>query len=345
MKYSSKNLLHFIAQKTNIYEGKEGIRAILRIIFDHGPIGTKDVSKRTGIPLPVISAVRRELEQIGILIRKNGMLLSSQGLAYVRNTLGFEEALPFTKHQLLAPNFKVPKKLHLVLQHLTHHVQQAPKFNPQIDQAPCTAETALRRALLMHLQGAIEGKNIALIGDDDLVSIAICLVARHLRHAPPKITVFDVDTRFMLYIQSIAHKNNFPIQCIEYDARSPSPQDKHAQFDTIGTDPPYSKNGALLFLSRGIELLKQAPEQALFFSFAHWPAEKKIALDKIFTTLGLSVESQYKGFNQYQGAAILGSTGTLFELRTTSQMKSPILNQHFTAPIYTAAQPKKSNNT
>lgn len=331
-----------IAEKTQIYEGSEGVRIILRTIYTYAPVGTRDVSKYTQIPIPIISAVRRELEQAGILIRKNGMQLSEPGLQYVRDVLKFGNDLQLTRHEILAPNFVVPETMHLLADEMRKYVQEAPKFDATLDQAPCTAETALRRALLMYVQGAVEGKHIALIGDDDLVSIALCLIARCVGsvHIIPRLTVLELDTRFIAYIESITTKQNFPIKCIKHDMRQSLPEDLLHKFDVIETDPPYSTTGVLLFLSRGVELLVQEPEKLLFLSFAHWPTDKKIGLEKIFSKLGLSVENQHRGFNTYQGASILGSTSTLFELRTSSQVHSLFAHKTFTDSIYTASQAK-----
>ncbi|GFD80392.1 hypothetical protein KUL118_32540 [Tenacibaculum sp. KUL118] len=345
MDINKKDLLEEVANRTRIYEGVEGVRTILRTIHTYSPIGAKDVSKHTNIPIPIISAVRRELERNNILNRKNGMILSDEGINYVHNILKFGKNLELTKHEILSPNFVVPKSLNSILTEMKNYVKMAPKYNATIDQTPCTAETAIRRALLMFVQGAIDGKRIALIGDDDLISIALCLVAKYLGSIRSiELTVFDIDSRFIDFIKSITYKNNFPITCIKHDMRMPIPKKFLHKFDVIETDPPYSLKGAFLFLSRGLELLIQAPEKCIIFSFAHWPSDKKIKLEKMFNELGMSVENQHRSFNIYQGASILGSTGTLFELRTSSKVNLALKDKIFTDSIYTFEQPKKNTH-
>ncbi len=340
---NNNDIITQVAIKTQIYEGSEGVRNILRAILRHAPVSSKDVSKYTHIPVPVVSAVRRELEHAGILVRKNGMSLSNAGKQYVKETLRLRGNLELTKHEILDPNFAIPKTMDSLIVEMQKYVAEAPKFDPSLDQTPCTAETAIRRALLMYVQGAIEGKRIALIGDDDLVSIAICLVAKYAGDLGiiPQLVVIDIDSRFITYINSIALKEKFPIKCIRHDIRMPLPKKLIRQFDVVETDPPYSILGAELFLSRSIELLVQEAEKLLFLSFAHWPADKKMKLEKIFGNLALSVENQHHGFNEYYGASILGSTGTLFEIHTTSLSVSPIINKTFSDTIYTADQTKK----
>lgn len=343
---SHNDLLAKVANKTRIHEGKEGVNSILKTIYSYAPINTKNVSRYTNIPLPIISAVRRELEKEGILIRKNGMALSDHGLQFVLEVLKFDKQIKLTRHELVSPEFVVPKDMHSILSKMRTYMRYAPKLDVTIDQVPCTAETALRRALLMYLQGAIQGKKIALIGDDDLISLAICLIAKHLQNTQiiEQLTVFDIDIRFINYIESVADKEGFPVKCIKHDMCQPLPESVQNRFDVVVTDPPYSKKGVLLFLSRGIEVLTKEKELSLFLSFAHWPSDKKLELEKVFVKLGLSVKNQYSKFNQYQGASILGSTSTLFELKTTSKMQSPLVGKAYNHPIYTANQPKIKNH-
>jgi len=336
-----KDLLTSVAHATNIQEGREGVRNIVRAIYQYGPIRTRDVSIRTHIPIPVISAVRRELECRGILIRKNGMALSAEGILYAQNTLMLSTlTTTLTKHDLIDPTFVVPEELQDVLHDLRQFVAKAPRYDPTVDQAPCTAETSLRRALLMFLSGAIEGKRIFIVGDDDLVSVAIYRLAEHfgVQQSVKHIAVVDVDHRILRHIAAIAEKRQYPIETILHDLRKPLSGKYRDRFDVFETDPPYTVNGLRLFLSRAIEALRSdvGSGQHGYLSFAHWPADKKFELEQMLYSFGLSIENQYRGFNRYQGASILGSTSSLFELMTTSRTRSTLSDTEFTGNLYTA---------
>ena len=56
---------------------------------------------------------------------------------------------------------------------LTAAAQAAPEAKPELDQTHCTVGTKIARVLAMHEAGALAGTRILLLGDDDLVSVAI----------------------------------------------------------------------------------------------------------------------------------------------------------------------------
>ena len=65
-----------IALKTNLSEGPEGIGKILRNINNIKGIPIHDLSKAVSIPVPVIAAIRKEMEKEGKLTRDNGMIIN-----------------------------------------------------------------------------------------------------------------------------------------------------------------------------------------------------------------------------------------------------------------------------
>ena len=61
------DVLKSISKKTCLSEGEEAIREILREIYRNFKITTKDLAYATRLPLPVVAAIRRELEKIGFV--------------------------------------------------------------------------------------------------------------------------------------------------------------------------------------------------------------------------------------------------------------------------------------
>ena len=55
-------------------------------------------------------------------------------------------------------------------QELAALAKGAPPPRVEIDQVHCTVETKLRRVLLMHEVGALDGRRVLLLGDDDLTA-------------------------------------------------------------------------------------------------------------------------------------------------------------------------------
>jgi hypothetical protein len=230
----------------------------------------------------------------------------------------------------------IPAGARPVLERLSRIVEGAPSLDVTLDQAPCTPETSLRRALLMLQNGALEGQRILLLGDDDSVSIAVALLGRGLYDGEltQGITVIDADERRLSFIREAAGREQLSIDLVHHDLREPLPSELRRAFDVIATDPPYTLEGARLFLARGTEAMTSGGGAACFFSFAHWPPSQMLALQAVFVELGLAVRAVRPNFNQYLGAAVLGNLGQLIEL---VQVEPPVSDRPaWTGPLYTA---------
>ncbi|WNZ54041.1 bis-aminopropyl spermidine synthase family protein (plasmid) [Microbulbifer sp. MKSA007] len=127
---------------------------------------------------------------------------------------------------------KLIKKLQILL-------VDAPNVRVELDQAPCTAETALHRAELMHKAGALEGRNILLLGDDDSLSLAIPLYLAHMgrNRAVDNITVLELDPGRIGFLEQKCEEVGAAITIVQHDLRDPLPTNLKGQFDTFQTDP------------------------------------------------------------------------------------------------------------
>ena len=52
-----------IAQATDLQEGPQGVEAVLRAVHRLQPASSKEVARELGLPVPVVAAIRRELER------------------------------------------------------------------------------------------------------------------------------------------------------------------------------------------------------------------------------------------------------------------------------------------
>jgi hypothetical protein len=102
----------------------------------------------------------------------------------------------------------------------------------------------------------------------------------------------------------------------------------------IETDPPYTLEGARLFLARGCEALSPDADGHCFFSFSHWPASQMLDLQKVFIELGLAVRAVWPNFNRYAGASVLGNLGQLIELVHAGEAVAEL--PEFGGALYTA---------
>jgi predicted methyltransferase len=330
------SILEAVAQSTRLREGSAGVSALLRAVYRAGSLRLQDAAREIRLPLPVATAVRRELEKAGLLERRHGLSLTVEGRAFVEQELGLAARIDPGCPTCRESGIVIPDGVRPALERLTAIVADAPSVDVTLDQAPCTPETAVRRALLMLKAGALEGRRVLILGDDDSVSLAIGLVGAALRQSglARRLTVIDADDRRLAFLREAAQREGFAVETIHHDLRQPLPASLRGAFDVVETDPPYTLPGARLFLGRGGEALDADQEGLCFFSFVHWPASQMLDLQAAFTELGFAIRSVRPQFNRYAGAAVLGNTGQLIELVRVETEIADLPD--WSGPLYTA---------
>jgi predicted methyltransferase len=332
----SENLLEQVAEATSLREGATGVAQVLRTVYLEERVTLKDLSRKLGLPVPVLAAVRGELEKAGILERKGGLVLTEQGRRFVQDHLGVT-----TRHNPTCPTCQgrrivIAADLQPSVQRLEHVFQQSPTVDVTLDQAPCLAETSLRRALYMYQQGALEGKDVVILGDDDLVSLAVGFLGQALGQLlTQRLAVVEADRRWVELIQSVSEAENLEVECVHHDLREPLPENLRHQFDTFETDPPYTTEGLTLFVSRAIQALKPGAGQQGFLSFGHKSPAELFDVHLNLVNMGLVVREVIPSFNDYQGASILGGSSQMIYLPTTNATEPLVPSSRYREPIYT----------
>jgi predicted methyltransferase len=325
-------ILRDVAEATLLREGVAGVEALLRAVHRNESGRLADAAREARLPIPIATAIRRELEKRGILMRQHGLAFTEEGEQWVRETLGFDVALsidvPLTPHARLSP------ELEQVVLAMEAHLTAAPQTDVTLDQAPCTAETSVRRAALLYRSGALEGRRIALLGDDDSVALSIGLFGRLLagRQLPRRLVVFEIDERRVAFLESAARESDLALEIIRHDLREPFAPELLGTFDCFEADPPYTIAGASLFVRRGVELLERGRGYGML-SFGHTSPPDRIKLQAALTSIGVATTALYPAFNRYAGASILGSTSELHELIATG---TDVANEQWHGPLYTA---------
>ena len=328
------SLLETVASATRLREGPAGVAAVLRAVYRAGSLRLQDAAREARLPLPVTTAIRRELEKAGMLERRHGLSLTAAGRAFAETTLGLAAT-----HDAACPacggrGLVVAGDLRAAVDRLAALIADAPSVDVTLDQCPCTPETAILRALLMLENGALEGRRVLILGDDDSVSLAIGLVGQVLRNGDLTrgVTVVESDPRRIDFLRAAAAREAITIDTIVHDLRSPLPEQLLRAFDVVATDPPYTLAGAQLFLGRAGEALTGAG--ACYFSFTRWAAPQLAELQRTILDLGFAIRAVHPGFNRYLGASVLGNVGDLFELDQARATASSL--PAWSGPLYTA---------
>jgi len=184
-----------------------------------------------------------------------------------------------------------------VLETFQKIVAMRPKATPDFDQGYVTPETTVLRLALMAQRGDLVGRDLLLLGDDDLTGIAAALTG-----LPRRIFVLDVDERIVGFIRDVARDRGWDNVYAEvYDVQDPLPESLRGQFDVFFTDPVETVRGILLFLSRCTEALR-GPGAAGYFGLSYLEASWKKWRDiqRGILDLGFAITDMLGAFQEYQ---------------------------------------------
>lgn len=331
------NYIQEVSKNVNIQEGEQAIENILLNIYFEEGISNKELSRNNLLPIPVIVAIKKEFIKYGLLIQSGGARLTEEGIYFIENKLGFRGIRKDLYIKLLKETWEEDEVFEMK-SILSKIFKERPLVDVTIDQSKCTLDTAIKRAILCLQNYSLVGKDILCVGDDDLVSIAIGFLLKKLFNdiecCNTKIYVMDIDNRILTYIEGIAQKEGLPIKCVRIDLRKPLPKNFVQQFDCLFTDPPYTLEGMKLFLSRGVEALKKQNCLPIFLSYGHKSPDFEFAMQQCFIDMGLIVSKVMARFNIYEGAGVIGNTGQMIILRTTSNSKT-LMETFYQGPLYT----------
>lgn len=140
-----------------------------------------------------------------------------------------------------------------LLQEFHRLAQNRPEASQEFDQGYVTEETTVARIALIFARGDLAKKEILVLGDDDLVSLAAAL-----SRLPKRVAVLDVDPRIVGFLRDVARAEGLRLEVHQHDLREPLPAELLRRFDTFICDPTESFRGYLAFAQRGISCLRGA---------------------------------------------------------------------------------------
>ncbi|ABB15162.1 conserved hypothetical protein [Carboxydothermus hydrogenoformans Z-2901] len=184
-----------------------------------------------------------------------------------------------------------------VLETFQKMVTMRPKATPNFDQGYVTVETTVLRLALMAQRGDLVGRDLLLLGDDDLTAIAAALSG-----LPRRIFVLDVDERIVGFIRDVARDRGWDnVHAEVYDVQDPLPENLRGQFDVFFTDPVETVRGIFLFLSRCTEALR-GPGSAGYFglSFLEASWKKWRDIQRGILDMGFAITDMLGAFQEYQ---------------------------------------------
>ncbi|MER5430595.1 GNAT family N-acetyltransferase [Streptomyces sp. NPDC002588] len=326
-------MLSEVADAVRLQEGPPGVRSVLRALRRLAPASTKELSRATGLPVPIVAALGNELRRRGLVTEQRPSRLTEAGQDLVAR-LGMDLSLDATCRTCDGRELVIPDVLAEAVPRLRALMESGPAADMAIDQSHCTAETKVRRVLALLTAGALPGGSLLLIGDDDLVSLAVAVVGDVLGGPiVERVTVVDISDEILDYVQKVAGGLGTRVETVRHDLRHPLPKELHGRHDVAMTDPPYTPEGARLFLSRAVEGLRPGPAHSVFFSFGGKSPDEMLEVQREIMALGLVTNGYIRNFNEYEGSGILGGVGFFQHLLTTSSTASA--QGDYSGPLYT----------
>jgi len=181
-----------------------------------------------------------------------------------------------------------------VLDDFKRIVEKRPRPTLDFFQGYMLEEDVVARAALMHYYGDLEGKNIVLIGDDDLLSVALALTG-----LPSRITVLDIDKRLGAFLKNVNKDYGSNIEYVEYNVADPLPQGMLGKFDVFSSEPLETLSGLKAFIMRGVSCLKENGVGYFGLTLYEASLKKWHAVQKLVTRMNCVITDIIQGFSVY----------------------------------------------
>ena len=323
-----------VAAAVGLAEGERGVRTVLATLARLEPISTRRISREAELPVPIVAAVCGELRKHSVVAEERPTRLTIEGRElFAGGSLQLRRA---ACPACTGRGIVVGDELSPLVRELSQAVRGGPPARLELDQCHCTVDTKLRRLLAIHEAGALVGRRILLLGDDDLTALALQLLVRRYgsRSTIASLAIVDVDPALIAFLQDELADAPFPVTCVEHDLRRSLPPGLVGAFDTVVTDPPYTTAAARLFLSRAADALDDGRGD-VFLSFGSRRPNASVQLQRAIAEIGFVIQRLTRDFNEYVGAGVLGGTSHLYHLAATDAL-APAVTGTFAGPLYTA---------
>jgi predicted methyltransferase len=247
-----------VAERTGLPLNTRTVERVLRALLAHHDFW--EIVDAADEVVPIVAETIRVLDEQGWLrVEPHGIFLRESA----RETLEREWGLrPLPDFRCLACEGRGldPRRLPSEGIETFMTIQaERPRAIIDYDQGYITPESTLARFAFAFMRGDIQGRRILVLGDDDLVSVAVCLMGE-----PREVVVVEIDRRLVEFLQYWADRMGWPLTVYSLDLSQPLPASFLRAFDTFLTDPPESMAAFRAFVGRGLAALR-GPGSAGYF--------------------------------------------------------------------------------
>jgi predicted methyltransferase len=313
---------------------KAEIEGLLYLLLSEKALTNNELVTKTGLPK---ETVREFIKGTANMLEKSdseNLKLSSTG----HDSISATRPQPY-KWSLLQYDTNKALELEKKFREISENIVVIPKR--EYDQFIATVHTSVSKALIMEDRGAVKGKKIALLGDDDLLSVSLSLLGGY-----SELEVLDVDPDVNTSVKGISKSLGISdIQTATVDLRKRINPQLEGKFDVVVADPPYTKSGILLFINRAVQLLGKTNDFEgkylfLYYGNSFKTPEKTLKIQDIIGKFNLLIEDKLDKFARYTGAESIGNASSLYILKTTKHTKA-LDEAALSLPIYTYENQKE----
>ena len=245
-----KDIIREIREKSPINVYERSVRNVLGAIISSSDFWK--IVDLSGEPLPLVATIIEILKKKGYVKIKDKITLTEKGKELVEKyeITSVREVLckSCSGRGISIEEFKN------LLEEFKKIVKNRPLPKQEFDQAFVTPETVIARIAFMVSRNDVENKEIFVIGDDDLTSVALML-----SRLPKRIAVIDIDKRLTDFIEKVSSEIGCEkIDILTFDIREELPDYMKRRFDTFITDPPETIYAIKAFVGRGISSLRSS---------------------------------------------------------------------------------------
>ncbi|KHD29254.1 bis-aminopropyl spermidine synthase family protein [Xenorhabdus nematophila] len=179
------NTLDIIKDNMKLSHPVEVLETLLIRLYLYDRTSNKDLSLKSNLPIPIISAFKKELIKYNFAENKGVFKLNPTGIKHVQNELEYK-SIDINKYNLLSSNEEreeFANELSVLLEPIYNN---RPQVNVLLDQAHATLETSISRVMLLLNNPRVFKQNILFLGDDDLTSLALMMAFKKLGHYSSK---------------------------------------------------------------------------------------------------------------------------------------------------------------
>jgi len=166
----------------------------------------------------------------------------------------------------------------------------------EFDQGFVRPIDTIKRMAFIYERGDLEGAQIFILGDDDLLSIAIGLTGM-----AQAITVVEIDERITSFIQDFCKAEGITnISVRKYNVLEDLPPEEEKRYDVFITDPVETQLGFKLFVGRCISALK-GPGTSGYIGLTHREASlrKWAHFQRFFLDSGMVITDILRNMTTY----------------------------------------------